>query len=104
CPPWHPLFHLNLSILLPIPPENIPVTLDFGEDTYRINYHLQGRLTFTGLYQGWDENSGVELNTEIRIKEMVMLGVKGAIIDDETVVTPFIRLDFNDSLKRLDIM
>ncbi|MCI5135437.1 MAG: hypothetical protein D3920_10275 [Candidatus Electrothrix sp. AW2] len=71
---------------------------------YRINYHLQGRLTFTGLYQGWDENSGVELNTEIRIKEMVMLGVKGAIIDDETVVTPFIRLDFNDSLKSLNIM
>ena len=33
CPPWHPSFHFNLSILLPIPPKDISLTLDFGEDT-----------------------------------------------------------------------
>jgi hypothetical protein len=33
CPPWHPSFHLNLSILLPILPESFSGALGFGEDT-----------------------------------------------------------------------
>ncbi|MCI5115388.1 MAG: hypothetical protein D3921_15710 [Candidatus Electrothrix sp. AW1] len=50
CPPWHPSFHLNLSILLPIPPENIPVTLDFGEDTIILTKYTAGSYVVSSAF------------------------------------------------------
>ncbi len=70
---------------------------------YKFNHDLQSRLTLSGLYQGWDKKSGVELSPEIRFKEAVMLGVKGAVIAGKTVVTGFIRFELGEPLRDLNI-
>ncbi len=69
---------------------------------YKFNHDLQGRLTLSGLYQGWNKKSGVELSPELHISEIVMLGVKGAVIGGETVITGFIRLEFGKPLRDLN--
>ena len=70
---------------------------------YQVNHELQGRLTLSGLYQGWDKKSGVELSPELRIKEIIMFGVKGAIIGGETVVTGFAMIELGKPLRDLNI-
>jgi hypothetical protein len=67
----------------------------------KFTHDFQGRLTLSGLYQGWDKKGGVELSPEIRISEIVMLGLKGAVIGGETVVTGFIRLELGKPLRDL---
>jgi len=68
---------------------------------YKFTRNLQGRVTLSGLYQGWDKKSGIELSPEIRINETVMLGVKGAVIGGETVITGSIRLELGKPLRAL---
>lgn len=70
---------------------------------YKLNRDLQGRFTLSGIYQGWDKKSGIELSPELRISEIVMLGVKGAVIGDETVVTGFIRFELDKPLRDLNL-
>lgn len=70
---------------------------------YKYSHDFQGRLTLSGLYQGWDKKSGVELSPELRINEIVMLGVKGAMIGGETVVTGFIRFELGKPLRDLNL-
>jgi hypothetical protein len=69
----------------------------------KFNHDLQGRLTLSALYQGWDKKGGVELSPEVRFKEYVMLGVKGAVIGSETVGTGFIRFELGKPLRDLKI-
>jgi hypothetical protein len=70
---------------------------------YKFDRNLQSRFTISRLYQGWDKKSGVELNPELRISEIVMLGVKGAVIGGETVVTGFIRFELGKPLRDLNL-
>ncbi|NTW88742.1 MAG: hypothetical protein HGB26_06385 [Desulfobulbaceae bacterium] len=68
----------------------------------KFSHDFQGRLTLAGVYQGWDKKSGIELSPELRIKETLMLGVKGAVIGGETVVTGYIRLELGKPLRDLN--
>lgn len=70
---------------------------------YKFNRDIQGRLTLSGLYQGWDRKSGVELSPELRVSEIVMLGVKGAVIGGETVVTGFVRIELGKPLRDIGL-
>lgn len=70
---------------------------------YKLNHDLQSRLTLSGLYQGWDKKSGVELSPELRISEIAMVGVKGAVIGGESVVTGFIRFELGKPLRNLNL-
>lgn len=68
-----------------------------------LNENLQGRLTVSGVYQGWDKKSGIELSPELRIKETVMLGIQGALLGRESVLTGYVRIELGKPLRDLNI-
>ena len=68
---------------------------------HALNDNLQGKMILAGIYQGWDDKSGIEISSELRIIETYMVGIKAAKIGSESVFTGFIRLEFGKPLRDL---
>jgi len=62
---------------------------------------IAGRLTASALYTGWDDNTGIEVGAEARFKELAMLGMKYAIMDENNIITAYLRLEFGNHLRDL---
>ena len=62
---------------------------------YQFSDAFQGRLTATGLYQGWekDKKFGFALSPEARINETFIFGVKAAEIGGDYSVTGYLRIE-----------
>lgn len=62
---------------------------------YQFSDAVQGRLTATGLYQGWEKEKkfGFALSPEARINETFIFGVKAAEIGGDYSVTGYLRFE-----------
>lgn len=65
--------------------------------------HVQGRLTLSGLYEGWNKNAGAEVIATGRINESLIIGVRGARIGSATIASGFVGVELGQPLRNLRI-